>query len=318
MPIIAGIDEAGYGPPLGPLIVTATAFSAPSAGADLWKLLADSLGKKVARSDPRMVVADSKKVYAGGSGLDRLERTVLTFARAAGGPCAGPSELIERCTPEALAREKQCPWYGDPADAGPLAAAPEELDQAWALLEESLGASGVDALMARPQVVFAPEFNRHVRRLRNKAAVSFSQCAGLLRHIMGLCSGADAAVFVDKQGGRNNYGHLLLRTFPKRRIRILEQGPEESAYRIAGDGGDMTVTFARGCEDKHMPVALASMFSKYVREAYMRRLNSFWQRRAPGLKATAGYPQDAKRFLRDIEQTRADLGIGLDQFVRSR
>ena len=52
---------------------------------------------------------------------------------------------------------------------------------------------------------------------------------------------------------------------------------------------------------RHLPVALASITAKYVRELFLRRLNHYFQQRIPGLKATAGYPQDAARFLREIE-----------------
>lgn len=318
MPIIAGIDEAGYGPTLGPLVVSATAFASPDKPDDLWELLSPAVCRKALKSDPRLPVADSKKVYSGGRGLDNLEATVLAFTRLISGPCAGPFTLLEACSPEALAREKQCAWYEGASAVAPRWASPERLTHAAAELAACVGSAGLEMVLARSMVVFAPEFNRHVRRLRNKAAVSFAHCVSLLRCIFDLCDDSGAEVFVDKQGGRNRYGYLLLRAFPQQKIRILCEGHDESTYRLTKDRKEMTITFAKGCEDKHLPVALASMYSKYVRELYVARLNGFWQQHVPDLKPTAGYPQDASRFLRDIEAARADLGIPLEQFARAR
>ncbi len=55
-----GIDEAGYGPTLGPLVVTAWGMSFPEGKDDLWHTLRDSVSRR--KSDPGIVVADSKKV----------------------------------------------------------------------------------------------------------------------------------------------------------------------------------------------------------------------------------------------------------------
>jgi hypothetical protein len=67
-----------------------------------------------------------------------------------------------------------------------------------------------------------------------------------------------------------------------------------------------------------MPVAIASMLSKYVREALMRRFNGYWQTLLPQLVPTAGYYNDGLRFLNDIAAKRAELGIVDGDLIRCR
>ena len=68
----------------------------------------------------------------------------------------------------------------------------------------------------------------------------------------------------------------------------------------------------------HMPVALASMVSKYVRELLMARFQSWFGQRAPQVKPTAGYARDAQRFWREIRPMLADLHIAPEQLRRAR
>lgn len=96
--IIAGIDEAGYGPTLGPLCVGMSAFalpdpqpSAPPATPDLWKLLDAAICREPGRggkvdSRGRIAIADSKELKLSNSirsahPLVHLERGVLSFMR---------------------------------------------------------------------------------------------------------------------------------------------------------------------------------------------------------------------------------------------
>jgi ribonuclease HII len=56
-----------------------------------------------------------------------------------------------------------------------------------------------------------------------------------------------------------------------------------------------------GADGIRLETALASMFAKYLRESAMVLFNRWWAERVPGIRATAGYPQDARRFIKEIE-----------------
>ncbi len=66
------------------------------------------------------------------------------------------------------------------------------------------------------------------------------------------------------------------------------------------------VQFRPEAEEAHLPVALASMTAKLVRELVMGRFNRYWSGRMPELKPTAGYVQDARRWLEDLEGVLCD------------
>src|SRR5262245_29769669 len=86
--ILAGIDEAGYGPLLGPLVVGCSAFELPDVNDALaplpclWKRLRKLVSKKRPRTDSKLHVNDSKLVYSPATGLRQLERSVVTMAQA--------------------------------------------------------------------------------------------------------------------------------------------------------------------------------------------------------------------------------------------
>ena len=82
MPWIIGIDEAGYGPNLGPLVVTlASCRIAGDNSCDLWKLLRPTVRRPTEPADGRVVVGDSKLVYTVARGLHELEASVWALWR---------------------------------------------------------------------------------------------------------------------------------------------------------------------------------------------------------------------------------------------
>ncbi len=127
---------------------------------------------------------------------------------------------------------------------------------------------------------------------------------------------AHPRVIVDRQGGRTHYREDLQLAFPTAQIRIVAESEGLSRYRLRRDDTEVTITFAREAETGHLPVALASMLAKYVRELLMLRLNRFFRAHLPELKPTAGYVEDARRYLQDIEPVIRKLDLSRDSLIR--
>ena len=93
----------------------------------------------------------------------------------------------------------------------------------------------------------------------------------------------------------------------------LQEGRERSVYRV-----NKTELVFRTKAEQHLPVALASMVAKYVREVSMELFNQYWLEHIPDLKPTKGYPLDASRFRKEIAETAIKLGLEEDAYWRSR
>lgn len=92
----------------------------------------------------------------------------------------------------------------------------------------------------------------------------------------------------------------------------------ESRYRMEGLARPITVVFRPRADSGSAAVALASMTAKYFRERCMQQFNAFWAKHIEGLKPTAGYPVDARRYYDAIRDTMTRLGIDEEAVWRSR
>ncbi len=123
MAILAGIDEAGFGPTLGPLVVSGVAFQVPDRqlGQCLWKTLRATCGKKVTKTPRRLVIADSKKLYKSRGGLGALERAALVMLAVRGHRPTTWRALLDAVAPDAGELLEQYPWYANANVSLPLA-----------------------------------------------------------------------------------------------------------------------------------------------------------------------------------------------------
>jgi hypothetical protein len=320
MTFLIGTDEAGYAPNLGPLVISATAWEIDDRIDD--DRLYDLVGEAICTVPrdahaTRVAWADSKVLYSPGVGLAALERGMLAALGLIDRLPGDWRTLWETLDGDACERLETVPWHiGFNSDL-PLAADLAELELLVAAVGETFAAAGIRLIAVASKAVFPDEFNRLVDGHGNKAEVLSRLTLALAARMLDQLGPGPARIICDKHGGRNKYGRLLQQQFPDYLVEVRKEGSIESAYAWGPKRRRIEARFRIGCED-HLPVALASMASKYLREAAMLAFNRFWCGRLPDLRPTAGYPGDALRFWNEIRPLQTQLGIDDGLLWRTR
>jgi hypothetical protein len=321
--ILAGVDEAGYGPLLGPLVVGCAAFAVD--GADpagdlpcLWKRLRKHVSKTRCRHGKRIHVNDSKQVYSPSTGLKELERSLLTIATAWAGWAGDLDTFVARVAGHATPDLLGYPWYAPAEPTFPLNSDALPIQLFANALKAEMDRSGVRPVHLAARVVCEGQYNRMVDATRNKSSVLFSTAAIHIDYLIRHHGDQGLVIFCDRQGGREHYGSLLRLMFDDWSLQIEREQDGHSEYRLLRGPAVVRIIFCEKAEAQCMPVAIASMLSKYLREALMGRFNAYWRTHLPDLAPTAGYHGDGNRFLDQINVKRHELGFSDAMLVRSR
>jgi len=266
-------------------------------------------------------VADSKRLFRSknaGSGLVLLERAALVML-AAGGRSPGTwRELLGVVSPGAVHELDDYAWYAGADRPLPLCDEVGDLGTRANALRRNFAERGVTLLGVFVEPLPEGRFNRLVRATRNKAVVLLGLVMQLIDRVLRSASDSEVRICVDRLGGRQLYREALSTALPGHELRIMEETAERSAYRLVDRSRSCDVEFAIGGEDRHFATALASVYSKYVRESYMAVFNDYWSHHLSGLRPTAGYYTDAKRWLTDASETIDRLSIDRRVLVRDR
>lgn len=321
---LSGLDEAGYGPLLGPLVISLATLECetPIDPTAPWSVLAPAAGHPT-RDRRGVAVADSKKLHRPSTGdLTLLEEGVLTFVglERGGDIPTTFTALVDHLTVGRGEYLRAYPWY-DGADLElPVSASALALAGKMHRLERALERTGLGVAEVRSIPLEVLEFNGSLAERGSKGEVNAWAMGRFLRWLWLQPERRHAVAWSDRLGGRQRYGPFLAPLFPGTRLQVLEQERESQAYRIEGRDDDRTleIHFRKEGEEACFPTALASMTSKYLRELHMRLFNRWWAERLPELKRTAGYPQDARRFLADIDPVRREFDVPLELLVRHR
>ena len=320
--LIIGIDEAGYGPNLGPLLIGGSAWLVPSGMSE--SELAGVLGEHFAARPwfagcEHIPLGDSKKLYRAGSGLATLEIGLLSLLSTLGQPPANLHRLLQLLDPHGLANRPALPWYAEldqlpvPARQPCTAAEQSRLGE---VAKSALQRCGVQLVQLAATVIFEPQFNHQVARWGSKAQVLAEATLGLATRLLNACPDQPAELFCDRLGGRTNYLPLLLDWNPDGWFQELQRSTQRCSYQSLTDR-PLLIHFTVG-GDRFPPTALASMTAKYLREQLMASFNDYWRRLQPSLQPTAGYPVDAARFRSEIAALAEAQSLPEEYWWRSR
>ena len=319
MVYVLGTDEAGYGPNLGPLCIAATAWEMPD-GADvesLYERLASVICSELSEAGEKLTIADSKALYKAGGSLELLERGVLVALACLGRSPRCWREIWEALDRECLSQIDDQPWHQEFEETLPLHSDLAAIAAAAAMLQAGCGEAAAGLVELQASILFPAAFNQAVNGCGNKAEVLSLTTLRLARRVLESLPPGGALVFCDKHGGRTYYAALLQHIFPEELVIVRRETAALAVYQVQHAGRTIEFRFQPKGE-QHLPTALASMTAKYLRELAMRPFNAFWQRHIPNLKATAGYPTDARRFCDDISRARRKLKIADHLLWRTR
>jgi len=319
MAVLAGIDEAGFGPILGPLVISSSVFSLPGEllDADLWSVLSKSVSRARKGISGRLLITDSKKAYSRAVGIKHLRRTVLACLRCLGAEPDTLDGLVGELCPDCLERLGRYPWYAHTGEYR-LGADSADLKIASSLLTNDMLAHQIRLLELRSRCLDVAYYNKMVSSAKNKARVLFTAASQLVKSAFDKFGGDNLHIIIDRQGGRSHYRRYLQMMFPEAGLKVITESGKLSSYHLEAGRKRMRLHFVVAADRRFLPVSLASMVSKYIRELLVDNINRYFIAVSPGLKPTAGYWKDGQRFIDDIMTAVPHAEFDSNQLIRCR
>jgi len=335
MTLVIGIDEVGYGPKLGPLIITGIVFDIPNYdNNDIWGLLGISKNNKKSHSDTQplarsdIVVCDSKKLFHGN--LARLEKNALPFIEKFLG---FNTEYTYKQVLSALNIADSLnlySWYERDLSL-PLIVRAYDIKKQVQKLNDAFTGANIKLKDIKINIVEPIAFNKGICAFGNKSKLLFYETWKIIEHFISKYPEEKIVIWCGKQGGRNYYLDDIRCVLPQVpnlaskvgcKIFSLREGKDISEYKIVGKVGynktdyNFSIAFIVDGEDKCFLISLASIIGKYIRELSMKLFNIYWQNKIQDLKPTSGYGTKTNFFLQKIKPFLNNNG--LSHFVRVR
>jgi len=304
--LVVGVDENGLGPRLGPMVVTSVALETPRYQRAFLTKRGLDLG-----------LTDSKQ--AGGFGrLEFTESVALGVLRVAGlGTPGSADEFLERVAPGTSERlRRRCPDHSSASQCWavdfPLPGFGGDASFGEALLQRLVGRSRLRIADVQSRVVCAGVLNERLAIGQSKLAVDLELFEELIASALSR-HGSPLLAVCGMIGGIRDYQSRFSR-FEGRGVEELGRRRGERRYSIERLG---EVRFEVDADARHLPVALASMVGKYLREICMRRIGEFYRRHDPALELSSGYHDPVTtRFIDATAPARRRLQIAPDCFRR--
>ncbi len=186
------------------------------------------------------------------------------------------------------------------------------------VLSDDLSSNGIKLLELKSRCLDVAYYNKMVTAVKNKANVLFTATSQLIKNAFDNFAGDDLQIMIDRQGGRVRYRKVLQLMFPDMKLKILRESQQNSSYELQAKDKRMRLHFIVRADDRYLPVSLASMVSKYLRELLVYNINRYFTGFGADLKPTAGYWKDGLRFIQDIKTNLPHVKYDDNQLIRCR
>lgn len=302
--LVMGVDENGLGPRLGPLVATSVAIRAP-----------DYRRAALCARGLALGLTDSKET--GGFGrMAFTESVALALLGLTGTRPTDADTLLERVWPGATRSLRPCcPDDGTAAQCWgvnlSLPAFGGDPTEGTDRIGRLVGRSALEWVDVQSRLACAGVLNEKHNRGTNKLDVDLAMFEDLITATRDT-HGAPMLVVCGMIGGIRDYASRFRRVGDE--VRTLRGRRGQRRYAISNLG---EVRFEVDADARHLPVALASIVGKYVREVSMLRIGEFYRRSVPDLRLASGYHDPVThRFIQQTQGPRRRLGIAVDCFRR--
>ncbi len=326
MPLLIATDEAGYGPKLGPLVICASVWQYPAnrfpAAFEPLKVAChhDQAGK-VRIDDSKKIFIAGKKIHTTLSVPDVIVRAAARWSHQIH-PLRDTKRWLEALLPLDWNAVRETHWLLDYAST-----IVDDDDLADQSLIDHWSSQGAHYLGCLLRLITPAQFNEAIHRGLNKADLLTESTCELVKRVLAdwALSEADVTVISDRHGGRAYYAAPLQQVFSNSVPVVVSESKQDSRYQLRyliNDRHDVTLDWSfRVGGDSFSPVGFSSIIAKWVREYSMAGLNQFIAKQLPPGKAirpTAGYPEDAARFIRDVNEAGMSQWFQQQGFERLR
>jgi hypothetical protein len=263
---------------------------------------------RLCRIGTRVGLGDSKQTSGFGA-MAHAESVALALVEQASGQCPTDVDTLLHSVsldtwsvlraPCPAATAEQC-WSANvslPAFGGDITQGRHALAR--------LARHGVRVARARSVVACAGVLNRERARLGSRSQVDLAMFERLVMDTRA-AAGAELDAVLGFVGGIRDYPRYF-QHLPQADVEALPRKRGVCAYRVPGVG---TLSFEVDADARHLPVALASMLGKYLRELLMERQNRYYLGHDASLPRPSGYHDPVtQRFVAQSEPLRRRLGI---------
>ena len=263
--LVIGIDEAGYGPNLGPLVIAATAWWLDSTKAPADRanpdipyaeilhdcLLPEFLARPFRSLRPHIPLGDSKVIHQGYDGFVSVEIGVRYWLRFCNQHQLKFDELVHEIALPSALRLKAIPWYDSdlisPESASSVTSA-EKLREFWgcdsfiAECDQKIDSMGIQFLGLATDILDEPEYNLRTEVHDNKSTLLSITSIGLANELLERVlpkviaslpkedKAFDIQFYCDKHGGRNRYQSVLEEVLNNHSFTAIQEGTDRSDY----------------------------------------------------------------------------------------